>query len=185
MLLRCEVRSSMAKPLLDDALWQLIEPILPEPKPRRKDHPGRRPISNRQAMTGILFVLKTGIPWEYLPQEMGCGSGMTCWRCLRDWQKAGVWERMHEALLQKLLQEGVVDLSSVAVDSSSVWAVGAGKNRSKPGRPTQGRLQASLADRCGGCAAGASPHRGQPPRCDSVDAPGGCFSDKPGSSWTW
>lgn len=129
----------MAKPLLDDELWQLIEPILPEPKPRRKDHPGRKPISNRQAMTGILFVLKTGIPWEYLPQEMGCGSGMTCWRRLRDWQKAGVWDRMHEALLQKLLKEGVVDLSSVAVDSSSVRAVGAGKKQDQARSTGAGR----------------------------------------------
>ena len=79
----------MAKPILDESLWQLIEPVLPLPKPRRKKYPGRKPISNRQALTGILFVLKTGIPWEYLPQELGCGSGMTCWRRLRDWQEAG------------------------------------------------------------------------------------------------
>ena len=79
----------MAKPILDESLWQLVEPVLPPPKPRRKKYPGRKPISNRQALTGILFVLKTGIPWEYLPQELGCGSGMTCWRRLRDWQEAG------------------------------------------------------------------------------------------------
>jgi transposase len=72
----------MAKPLLDDKLWNVIEPLLPVPKPRRFRHPGRKPISQRQAFTGILFVLKTGIPWEDLPQETGCGSGMTCWRRL-------------------------------------------------------------------------------------------------------
>jgi transposase len=70
----------MAKPLLDDGLWQIIEPLLPAAKPRRYRHPGRKPISDRQTLTGILFVLKTGIDWEDLPQEMGCGSGMTCWR---------------------------------------------------------------------------------------------------------
>ena len=76
----------MAKPLLPDELWERINELLPPPKPRRFRFPGRKPLDNRKALTGILFVLKTGIPWEYLPLEMGCGSGMTCWRRLRDWQ---------------------------------------------------------------------------------------------------
>ena len=59
-------------------------------------------MANRAALTGILFVLTTGIPWEYLPKEMGCGSGMTCWRRLRDWQVAGVWEKIHRMLLDRL-----------------------------------------------------------------------------------
>ena len=88
----------MAKPILDDSLWQFIEPLLPPPKRRRLRFPGRKPVGNREALTGILFVLKTGIGWEYLPQEMGCGSGMTCWRRLAAWQKLGVWEkRLHQA----------------------------------------------------------------------------------------
>ena len=66
----------MAKPILDDELWQIVEPLLP-PKPRRFRFPGRKPISNRQALTGILFVLRTGIAWNMLPQELGCGSGVT------------------------------------------------------------------------------------------------------------
>ncbi|WP_153018739.1 transposase, partial [Marichromatium gracile] len=70
----------MAKPLLPDDLWAEIKPLLPAPKPRRYRYPGRKPIDNRRALTGILFVLKSRIPWEMLPQEMGCGSGMTCWR---------------------------------------------------------------------------------------------------------
>ena len=74
----------MRKPLVDDELWELIQPLLPSPKPSRMRYPGRRPMGNRQALTGILFVLKSGIPLEMLPQEMGCGSGMTCWRRLRD-----------------------------------------------------------------------------------------------------
>jgi transposase len=88
----------MAKPILDDELWQIIEPLIPKKK-RRFRHPGRKPLPNRVVLTGILFVLKTGIAWEDLPQEMGCGSGMTCWRCLRDWQKAGVWDKIHQVLL--------------------------------------------------------------------------------------
>lgn len=119
----------MAKPILDEELWQLIEPLLPPAKPRRFRYPGRKPISNRQALTGILFVLKTGIPWEYLPQELGCGSGMTCWRRLRDWQKAGVWEQLHQRLLQKMQAQGALDWSLAIADSSSVRAIGAGKKQ--------------------------------------------------------
>ena len=119
----------MAKPILDESLWILIEPVLPPPKPRRKKYPGRKPIGNRQALTGILFVLRTGIPWEYLPQEMGCGSGMTCWRRLRDWQEAGVWDKLHQLVLSLLQEQGVLDWSVAIVDSSSVRAVGAGKKQ--------------------------------------------------------
>jgi transposase len=108
----------MAKPLLPDDLWDLIAPLLPPPKPRRRDHPGRKPIDNRKALTGILFILKTGIPWEDLPQEMGCGCGMTCWRRLQEWQHAGVWMKLHEVLLAKLRGADHIDWSRAAVDSS-------------------------------------------------------------------
>lgn len=120
----------MAKPILDDELWQLVEPLLPPAKPRRWRYPGRKPLTDRQALTGILFVLKSGIPWEMLPQEMGCGSGMSCWRRLRDWQKAGVWQKLHELLLAKLRHKDRIDWSRAVVDSASVRAVGGGgKNR--------------------------------------------------------
>ena len=117
----------MAKPLLDEDLWELIEPLLPPPKPRRFRYPGRKPVLNRAALTGILFVLKTGIPWEHLPQEMGCGSGMTCWRRLRDWQLAGVWEEIHRVLLDRLRGAGKIDFSRAVVDSGTVRAVGGAK----------------------------------------------------------
>jgi transposase len=84
----------MAAPLVSDQLWSLVEPLLPAARPRG----GRPPLDIRAALTGILFVLKSGIPWEMLPQEMGCGCGMTCWRRLRDWQAAGVWQRLHAVL---------------------------------------------------------------------------------------
>ena len=120
----------MAKPLVDDGLWDLIQPLLPPPKPRRRLYPGRRPLDNRRALTGILFVLKSGIPWEMLPQEMGCGSGMTCWRRLREWQEAGVWQKLHELLLTKLRRADQIDWSRAVVDSGSIRAVGGGgKNR--------------------------------------------------------
>jgi transposase len=75
-------------------------------------------------LTGILFVLQTGIPWEYLPQEMGCGSGMTCWRRLRGWQQQGAWLRLHELLLAKLHEADRIKWSRAALDSSHVRAVG-------------------------------------------------------------
>jgi transposase len=121
----------MAKPLLDDDLWVLIEPVLPKPKRRRRRYPGRKPVSNRQALSGILFVLKTGIGWEYLPLEMGCGSGMTCWRRLRDWQRRGIWTKVHRLLLNKLREADKIDWSRAVVDSTSVRAVFGGR---KPGR---------------------------------------------------
>lgn len=119
----------MAKPILDDELWSLIEPLLPVPKPRRARYPGRKPLDDRAVLTGILFVLQSGIPWEMLPQEMGCGSGMSCWRRLRDWQAAGVWDRLHEVLLAKLRAADRIDWSRVIVDSSSVRAVGSGQKQ--------------------------------------------------------
>lgn len=127
----------MAKPLLDDELWAIIAPLLPAPKPRRFRYPGRKPIDNRRALTGILFVLKTGIGWEDLPQEMGSGSGMTCWRRLRDWQAAGVWQQLHEVLLAKLREADQIDWSRAVIDSASVRALKGGQKpvripRTKP-----------------------------------------------------
>jgi hypothetical protein len=75
--------------LVDDQLWQLIEPLLPRP-PRRYRHPGRKRLDDSKVLTGIVFVLTTGIAWQRLPQELGYGSGMTCWRRLHEWQQAGV-----------------------------------------------------------------------------------------------
>ena len=92
----------MAKPILDDELWALIEPLLPPPRPRRHRYPGRKPLDNRAVLTGILFILQTGLRWDLLPREMGCGSGMSCWRRLRDWQEAGVWDQLHELLLAQV-----------------------------------------------------------------------------------
>lgn len=124
----------MAKPLLSDELWQVIEPLLPpeatEPNPKG----GRPRVTNRAALTGIIFVLRTGIPWEMLPQEMGCGSGMTCWRRLRDWQQAGVWHSIHQALLDKLGEVGTIDWSRASIDSSTVAAKGVKRGANQPGR---------------------------------------------------
>ena len=119
----------MAKELVPDDLWALVEPLLPADPPRRFRYPGRKRVPNRKCLAGILFVLKTGIPWEDLPQEMGCGSGMTCWRRLRDWQQAGVWEELHAVLLDRLRAADRIDWSRAVADSASLRSVGAGEKK--------------------------------------------------------
>lgn len=119
----------MSKPLVSDALWTLIAPLLPPERP--KPSGGRPRISDRAALTGILFVLTSGIPWEMLPQELGCGSGMTCWRRLRDWQRAGVWRGLHQALLQRLQEAGQIAWERASLDSASVPAPGGVTRRAR------------------------------------------------------
>lgn len=124
----------MAKELIDDRLWCLIEPLLPKRAPRNRQYAGRRPLPDRAVLTGIVFVLRSGIPWSMLPAQMGCGSGTVCWRRLAAWQKAGVWQRIHEVMLAELRRRGQLDLARAIVDSSSVRAVRGGKklDRTQP-----------------------------------------------------
>jgi len=112
----------MATATLDDELWKLIEPLLPVRK-RRLHHPGRKRIDDRCTLAGILFVLRTGIAWQQLPQELGYGSGMTCWRRLQEWQQAGVFQALHERLLSQLRAAGRLDLSRAVCDSASLRAL--------------------------------------------------------------
>ena len=97
-----------------DAQWERIEPLLPR-RERRFRYPGRKPLDDRRVLSGILFVLHTGIGWEHLPQELGFGSGMTCWRRLHAWQEAGVWERLHQLLLAELNALGKQSASKMDV----------------------------------------------------------------------
>jgi transposase len=115
----------MAKPVLSDQLWEFIKPLLPIEPPKPKG--GRPRIPDRQTLTGILFVLRTGISWEYFPKEMGCGSGMTCWRRLKDWHNAGVWEKVHRTLLDRLGKSEQIDWSRAVIDGSSIRAVFGGR----------------------------------------------------------
>ncbi|HTU90716.1 MAG TPA: IS5 family transposase [Gemmataceae bacterium] len=129
----------MAKPLVSDELWNVLQPLLPPAKPRRFRHPGRKRLNDRKALTGILFVLKTNIPWEDLPIEMGCGSGMTCWRRLRDWNDTGVWPRLHQVLLTRLDNAQLINWTRAAIDSTFGRALGgvegSSKNPTDRGRP--------------------------------------------------
>jgi transposase len=107
------------KRVLDERLWRRAERLLPKAPPRPRG--GRPRASDRACLEGILYSLRTGCPWEYLPKELGV-SGMTCWRRLRDWHAAGVWAKLHASLLDALGREGVVDWSRASVDSASVPA---------------------------------------------------------------
>jgi transposase len=132
----------MTKPLVSDELWALVAPLLPSEPPKPKG--GRPRVSDRACLTGIVFVLKSGIPWELLPQEMGCGSGMTCWRRLRDWQEAGVWEALHHALLDRLGEAGQIDWSRVSLDSASIPAKRGAKPSARIRRTAANRARSAM-----------------------------------------
>jgi transposase len=121
--------------IVSDELWERIEPLFSQ-------EGAAVPVSGPQACTyltvrccGILFVLHTGIQWEHLPQELGFGSGMTCRRRLRDWNRAGVWQRLHEFLLAELNAAARLDWSRAVIDSSHVRALKGGSTRA-PRRST-------------------------------------------------
>lgn len=99
---------------------------LPQHRPSPKG--GQPPKRDRLCLTGILFVLKTGIGSEDFPQERGCG-GMTLWNRLDAWRQAGVWNTLHAVLLTKLHQADLIDWSRATADSASVHAVRGGKKQ--------------------------------------------------------
>lgn len=107
------------------------------------------PLDDRKVLCGILFVLYTAIPWEYLPQELGFGSGMTCWRRLRDWNDAGVWQQLHEVLLGRLRAAGQLDMSRAVIDGSHVRALKGGPKpvRSRSTAASQARNTTSSPTR--------------------------------------
>src|SRR5436305_14094355 len=107
--------------MVSDELWGLVVPLLPV-KERRFRSPGRKRLPDREALQGILFVLHTGISWPHLPLELGFGSGVTCWRRLDEWQRAGVWERLHELLLARLRAAGEIEWSRAVADSRRAQA---------------------------------------------------------------
>ena len=127
----------MRKPLVTDELWAAIAPLLPPEPPKPKG--GRPRCDDRVALAGIIFVLRSGIPWEMLPRELGC-SGMTCWRRLRDWQEVGIWAGLHRVLLERLADAGHLDWSRASLDSASVAA-----KRGVPRPARTRRIAASLA----------------------------------------
>ncbi len=117
----------MAFKLVSDRLWKEIHPLLPPEAPKPKG--GRPRLPDRACLTGIVYVLRTGMPWRLVPTELGCGSGVTCWRRLQAWTQAGVWPRIHEKLLALLGRRGRIDASLAVMDSASVRAVLGGRTR--------------------------------------------------------
>jgi transposase len=127
--------TTTADTLVPQQLWQTIQPLLPTP-PRR--YGGRPRIDDRAALAGIVYQLRTGVPWRLLPvRELGCGSPVTCWRRLRDWQRAGVWQQLHHLLLEQLSRNSRLDWSRASLDSISV--------RAKRGAARLGRTRQTAA----------------------------------------
>jgi transposase len=111
--------------VLTDQLWVRLEPLIPTP-PRRYRFPGRRRTDHRAALEGILFVVRTGIAWNHLPTATFGASGATCWRRLKEWYEAGVWQRLHAALLAELRAAGRLELAHAVVDSAHLRALKGG-----------------------------------------------------------
>jgi transposase len=112
--------------LVPDDLWERIAPLLPPRPARRHRHPGRLPVPDRIALAGIVYVLRKGVAWRDVPaQVVGC-SGVTSWRRLRDWTEAGVWPRLHQALLTELRAAGQLDMDNAAIDGSHIRALKGG-----------------------------------------------------------
>lgn len=123
-----------------DELWAEVEPLLPR---RRTTSNGGRPwADDRRCLAGVVFVLRTGIPWQMLPAELGCGSGSTCWRRFAEWTEAGVWPRLLEKLIARAGRLGLIDLCRAVVDSQSVRAVKGGPTPAET-RPTAAKRAAN------------------------------------------
>jgi transposase len=127
----------MARELVPDALWERLAPLLPVPE---KKKPGRPRADDRSALEAIIFVLKSGIPWEMLPAKQFGLSGMTAWRRLEEWTRAGVFERLQRELLNELGQRGQVDFSRASIDSSTVRASKGGPSRARTRRTERRRV---------------------------------------------
>lgn len=112
---------------LPDEIWEMVAPLIPPPKKRRKDGKGRPRLEDRKVLTGIIFVLRTGIPWRHMPPELECGSGMTCLRRLREWHHKGVFQKLYEVLLAKLHSADKIDWSRAIIDSAKTKSPSGGE----------------------------------------------------------
>ena len=128
------------KPLVTDELSEVVAPLLPR---RRAQPSGGRPwVDDSATLNGVLYGLRTGIAWRHLPTKLGWGSGVTCWRRLREWQRRGVWKRLHQAMLERLAAADRIDWTRAALDSRSL-AAKRGAPRSAAIPPTRATRAAS------------------------------------------
>ena len=140
----------------------VLEPLLPAPAQTPLPLPRPQAPDHRKVLTGILFVLKTGIAWDDLPAELGCGCGKTCRHYLRLWHQAGVWRQLHALLLAELNGADQIDWERALIDASFAKAPEGGRgHRPEPHGSRQIGQQASRADRRPGHPAGRDGDGGQ------------------------
>ncbi|GAA4055839.1 hypothetical protein GCM10022214_04010 [Actinomadura miaoliensis] len=110
----------LARRLMPDELWELAEPLIPRFTPRRQGG-GTAPVDDRAVFTAIVYVLTSGCAWRQLPGEFGV-SVPTAHRRFAAWTKAGLWPRLHRAVLDELGARGQIDWTSAVVDAAAVRA---------------------------------------------------------------
>jgi transposase len=129
--------------VVSDELWAVVEPLLPRFRSRRQGG-GTAPLDDRAVFTAIVYVLTTGCAWRHLPATFGV-SPPTAHRRFRAWTEAGVWPKLHRAILDLHGAAGDMDWSAAIVDAASVRAKRGRVDRPEPGRPRQARLEAARA----------------------------------------
>ena len=122
---------------LTDIQWQRIKQFIPD-DPVREDGRGRRWGQQRQALDGILWILRTGAPWQDLPRRYGAPS--TVHRRFQSWRKAGVLEAVLRGLARDLHERGGFDLSEGFIDGSFSAAK---KGALRSARPSAARASKS------------------------------------------
>jgi transposase len=152
--------------VVSDELWARIELLLPKIE-RRFRYPGRKRLPDRLALQGILFVLHTGMAWRHLPPELGFGGGSTCYRRLNEWQRAGVWDRLHEVLLAELNADGLIEWGRAVADGSHVQAKKGAPRRARA-RLTEPEMAPSITS---WSRAAGSRSRGRSPAATATTAP--------------
>jgi len=105
-----------------DELWEVFRELLPQRERRRT---GRPRVEDRVAFNAVVYVLVTGIAWRHLPPELGC-SPATAHRRLQDWERGGIWQRLHREVLRRLNESGRLDWSAGVIDGSHVRALQGG-----------------------------------------------------------
>ncbi|NYH77601.1 transposase [Actinopolyspora biskrensis] len=152
----------------------MIEPLPPRHEQRFR-HPGRCRIDDRRTQQGILFVLYTGIRWEFLPQELGFESGPTCWRRLEEWQQGWGMGRRAAGIAGQAARGrpvGFLPCHGRCLPCAGQARSNGSKSRSESGRPWSTGLETPRAHRRVSCCAPSVMDRRSLPRCDPIDAVG-------------